>query len=154
MNPHEQEKLEHLVSQALRHLPARRAPSSLESRVAAEIARRAARPWWRKSFVHWPLPARAVFVIASAAVVRLAFTGLGWFSSSVDTTHVKSTVAADLHWIVVARNLVDAVNHTAAAILGSVSPVWLYGGITLILALYLALFGLGAAAYRTLYANR
>jgi hypothetical protein len=37
--------------------------------------------------------------------------------------------------------------------LGSIPPLWLYGGAATIVALYLALFGLGAATYRTLTAS-
>ena len=33
-------------------------------------------------------------------------------------------------------------------------PLWLYGSIALVATLYTALFGLGAAAYRTLYVQR
>lgn len=36
----------------------------------------------------------------------------------------------------------------------SLPPLWLYGGLALVGAMYVALFGLGAAAYRTLSVNR
>ena len=34
----------------------------------AELARRAALPWWRKSFAHWPMAARAAFVVLGAGI--------------------------------------------------------------------------------------
>ncbi len=154
MNPQDQQRLERLVSSALRDLPPRRAPSSLEMRVQAEIARRAALPWWRKSFVSWPLPARAVFVIASLGLIKLAFDVFGWASSSVNTAPVKMAVASDLHWLQVAHSFLQTLNETFGAVLGTIPSLWLYGGIAVVIALYLALFGLGAAAYRTLYASR
>lgn len=154
MNPQEQQKLERLVNNALRDLPARRAPSSLELRVKAEISRRAALPWWRKSFAYWPAPARGAFVTVSIAVVALAFFGLSKLSGSGALQPVQSRIATDLHWVQVARALLDTATHAAEAIIGSISPLWLYGGAAVVVCLYLALFGLGAAAYRTLYSAR
>jgi hypothetical protein len=39
----------------------------------------------------------------------------------------------------------------AALLLRVIPPLWLYGGLSLGILLYVVLFGLGAAAYRTLY---
>jgi hypothetical protein len=44
--------------------------------------------------------------------------------------------------------------NTCGAILRSIPLLWLYVGAAAIAALYATLFGLGAAAYRTLYAGR
>jgi len=63
------DSLEREVSRALREVPLRRAPPSLESRVLAEIGRRAALPWWRRSFARWPRPARAGFTVTCGALV-------------------------------------------------------------------------------------
>ena len=70
-----QEQLERLVDELLRDQPLRHAPNTLEAHVFAEIARRAALPWWRKSFTHWPLLARVAFLIASYGFVRLTLLG-------------------------------------------------------------------------------
>jgi hypothetical protein len=48
----------------------------------------------------------------------------------------------------------ETIVHSATAVVGSISPLWLYGGAALVVGMYVALFGLGAAAYRTLYASR
>jgi hypothetical protein len=68
--------LETLVGRVLKETPVRRAPSSLESRVLREIGRRAALPWWRRSFSRWPRIARAGFtlVCGSVAAAVLAAT--------------------------------------------------------------------------------
>jgi hypothetical protein len=39
----------------------------------------------------------------------------------------------------------------AALLVRVIPPLWLYGGLGLGILLYVMLFGLGAAAYRTLY---
>ena len=70
------EALERLLDRALHELPSRRAPPTLESRVIRELDRRAALPWWRRSFAHWPLLARAGFLVIGAALIRLG-SGIG-----------------------------------------------------------------------------
>ncbi len=154
MNPQDQQKLEHLVTSALRDLPSRRAPRDLESRVLAEISRRAALPWWRKSFAHWPLAARGLFISFSTAIIFLLVSASGWISAGSATNQLRTAFATELHWLRVARALFESGSRSAEAILGSISPLWLYGAAATVVALYIALFGLGAAAYRTLYANR
>jgi hypothetical protein len=47
----------------------------LEARVYCEIERRAALPWWRLSFAHWPLFARAAFLVMSGVLIGAAFVG-------------------------------------------------------------------------------
>jgi hypothetical protein len=135
------DSLEGLLERTVHELPLRRAPPTLESRVLCELQRRAALPWWRRSFAHWPLPARAVFVVICGALIRLAFLGGG----------AAVAGALSLSWareigVLMASggNLVTLLAHTL--------PVnWLYDGIAACAVLYAVLFGLGAAVYRTLY---
>lgn len=154
MNPNDHRKLEHFVSEAFRDLPARRAPSSLELRVQAEIARRAALPWWRKSFLSWPLAARAAFVVVCGLVVRFVLMAIASPSAVSATAQVKARVQSDFVWLDAARALLTALVHSVEAICSAIPALWLYGGAAVFIALYIALFGLGAAAYRTLYASR
>ena len=149
-SPESEQNLERFVSAALRDLPARRAPRSLESRVRAELERRAALPWWRKSFAHWPVAARGVFVVASAALA----TVFVWALAGLDTTQVVDAVAADFAWVATARGIAESIANFGLIVIRGIAPVWLYGGAIAFVALYAALFGLGTAAYRTLYANR
>ena len=70
------EKLEQLVDSLARAQPARRAPVCLQARVFAQIASQQVQlPWWRKGFAHWPLAARAMFLVASYGFIRLAIRG-------------------------------------------------------------------------------
>ncbi len=153
MTPQENEKLERLVQQAVRNLPARRAPSTLESRVRTEIARRAALPWWRKSFTYWPNPARAAFAVVCAALIKVVFVTAGWFAAGFDPAPLKAAFGPELHWAEIAIGCGQTVLAASSALLSSVPTLWIYGAGALIAALYIALFGLGAAAYRTLYAS-
>ena len=123
------EKLEQLVGSLARAQPPRRAPVSLQTRVFAQIASGQVHlPWWRKGFAHWPLAARALFLIASYGFIRLAIAGV--------------------------VSVVDFVRSSSVYFLHAIPPIWLYGGAAFGFALYLMLFGLGTFAYRTLYVQR
>jgi hypothetical protein len=141
--------LEKLIDRVCREQPALRAPSTLSARVIAEIERRAALPWWRQSFTHWPMPARAAFVAACAA--------LTWASLSAPMARVLSTVNEPLAWAFQAGASVSLINtvfgRLGANLASSVSPLWLYGTVLGVCGLYVLLAGLCAATYRTLYIN-
>jgi hypothetical protein len=143
------DELERRLDHALRELPLLRAPATLESRVLSELERRAALPWWRRSFAHWPLPARAVFLLIGAALIRLAFVG-----GSIAVTAVSSlqqSGAPPLTWMRQAEVLMTSAANLAALLVNMVPPLWLYAGFAVCALLYAALFGLGAAVYHALY---
>ena len=139
MTPHEShEALARLLDRTLHELPLRRAPLTLESRVLGELERRAALPWWRRSFAYWPPLARAAFLVICGALIRLAFLG---GTTAVAGVRSLSWVGVLTAW---AGNLAALLAHTAP-------PTWAYEGIAVCAVLYAVLFGLGAAVYRTLY---
>ena len=126
MSPHEpDEALQRWLDRTLRELPLRRAPGTLEARVFNELKRQAALPWWRRSFMHWPAPARIVFLVICGALAALVFVG-----GAAAVASLRSLLARAL-------------------------PVtWLYQGVAVCAVLYAVLFGLGAAVYRTLYLHQ
>lgn len=158
MNPSDhdprEQKLERFIHQTLRELPARRAPGSLEQRVLAELSRRAALPWWRKSFVHWPLAARAAFLVGCIGVVKLALMGAVWVMAGFDTTQYREAFAQQLAWMDSGLVVVHAIGGFFEIIARNIPPLWLYGGLAFLATMYVALFGLGAAAYKALQAHR
>jgi hypothetical protein len=149
-NPMDKEQgLERAVDQALKGLPLRRAPSTLESRVINELQRRAALPWWRVSFAHWPAAPRVAFVITCIALV--AATILGGVSAFVGVGSLNEMAALALSWAHPFLAVLSSAGGVTALLVHIIPPLWLYGGMALGIVLYVALFGLGAAAYRTLY---
>jgi hypothetical protein len=133
--------LERVFDRVVRELPLRRAPASLESRVFRELERRAALPWWRRSFTHWPLAARAAFLLICGASAGLAMTG-------------GATAVADFRSLGWAREIgaLMASGGNLLTLLARIAPpLWLYEGIAVCGVLYAVLFGLGAVLYRTLY---
>jgi hypothetical protein len=147
MKPEHQDRLEKLVHRALRAQPLVRAPRSLESRVFAEIERRAALPWWRKSFSSWPIAARLAFLVASVGFVKLGLDAAFWLVSPFGTTTSPLDLPPEMSWI---QTVVAALAITVR----SLPPTWLYGAIALLAITYAALFGVGATVYRTLHAAR
>jgi hypothetical protein len=140
-DPVERDSVERLLDRTLRELPLRRAPPTLESRVRGELARRAALPWWRLSFAHWPPPARAAFLLICAVLIWLAFLGGAAAAAEV----------LSLSWARQAGMFAMSLGTLAATIARISPPAWLYQGLAVCGVLYAVLFGLGAVVYRTLY---
>ncbi len=145
----EEQGLERLLERTLRGLPLREAPPSLEAQVFAELRRRAALPWWRRSFAHWPQFARAGFLATCLALVGLAFLEGAWAVARL--TALNASGVPPMSWARQALGALAGAGKLAALIVGAVPPGWLYAGIAVSAALYAALFGLGAVAYRTLF---
>jgi hypothetical protein len=133
--------LERLLDGALRDLPLRRAPPALESRVVLELQRRAALPWWRRSFGHWPVPARAAFFAMCMTLGWAAFVGGALAVAGVNS----------LSWARRIAMVMGSAGNLATSLAHIVPPQWLYDGIAVGAVLYAVLFGLGAAVYRALY---
>jgi hypothetical protein len=147
------EQLERLIDQALEDQPVRRAPTTLGERVWAEIGRRAALPWWRRGFAHWPAGARIAFVLVLLALVGLllAFTG----PATDDAVNAVRSGLGDLagNWPATLRALVVAAQELAGLVARALPTAWVYGIAAVVAALYVTCFGLGAATYRLLHAR-
>ena len=152
--PDRHEKLERLVHRTLREIPARRAPASLEARVLAELTRRAALPWWRQSFVHWPVPARAAFIVFSAGIVKLVLMASVWAMAGFDAAQFSAAFAQPVNWMESGLTVVNAIGGFFDILFRNIPPLWLYGGLAFLATMYATLFGLGAAAYKALYVQR
>ncbi len=148
-NPNEQRdrQLERFVDKALRDQPLRRAPADLESKVMAEIARRAAAPWWQGSFSSWPVAARLLFIIGSAGLITLVLKASALIIDPINPGARGAALFADVAWI-------PSLVMTIGEVFRDLPSLWVYGGAAILGALYLTLFGVSAAAYRTLYAAR
>jgi hypothetical protein len=151
MSKHQEseDKLERLLNDALRELPLRRAPDAFQSRVLSELTRREALPWWRRSFAHWPAGGRAVFVAVCMALI--GSTLMGGFFALVGERSLNQLGALLLSWVQPALAVTSSAAGLAALLVRVIPPPWLYGGLAVGAMLYVILFGLGAAAYRTLY---
>lgn len=146
--------IERLVDQILKSQPPRRAPATLQARVLAAIEQRAALPWWRNSFLYWPLPARMLFIFGCLGLVKLAMSGVLLLIRGIHSQPVVDSIAKPLSWAETGADLLSKTVGLASVVVNAVPTHWLYAGIGLAVALYLALLALGATAYRTLYVNK
>jgi len=140
--------LEVLVHRTLRARPLRRAPRTLEPRVLAELARRAALPWWHKSFAFWPAPVRAAFFVLSAIAAAALVVGIYLVSASA-SQQLANELAGRFGWLAFVRQLLATGADTLVVVARSIPSLWLLGGAALFAAAYAALIGVGAVAYRT-----
>ena len=153
-SPDRDEQLEQLVHRTLRDLPARRAPRSLEQRVLVELARRAALPWWRKSFAHWPIAARAGFIVLCTGTAKLMLMAAVWVMAGFDAAQYREAFAPQFAWMERGFAVVHALGNAFEIVSRNIPALWVYAALGFLGLMYVALFGLGAAAYKTLYARR
>ena len=138
----------------LRGLPNRKAPSGFEARVLAEITRRAALPWWKKSFAHWPSAVRVAFLGLSVLAAVLLVAGIVTFGNSSGAHALTGSLANARNWFYLARDLTVSAKERASFLVGSVPSLWLYGGAALLAMSYATLAAFGALTYRVLSTSR
>lgn len=153
-SPDHHEKLERALHQTLRTLPPRRAPRTLESRVLAELERRAALPWWRQSYAKWPLPARALFLLASVGLIKVTIMLVVWVMVGLDSAAYSEAISTRFAWVDTSLALGRSLMESCQLVFHRIPTYWLYASVGFVATMYFTLFGLGAAAYRTLYASQ
>jgi hypothetical protein len=136
------EQLERLISHALRNAPPKAAPASLERRVLQALSRRSSESWWRKDFAQWPVLARLAFFGAGAGLLYLTLGAPLWLLESS-----RGALPAEISWL---QSLMQIVR----VVISHLPSVFVFGGLAALVMLYATLFGVGAVAYRTLFANR
>ena len=141
-------KAERILDELLRGLPLRRAPAALEFRVCRELERRAARPWWFRGFSQWPASARVCFVAICSGIVGVSVGDGAWMMLA---RTFGTIAAAPLSWTHTTVAAARSACEVAALLVRVIPAAWIYGALTAGVALYMALFGLSAAAYRALY---
>jgi hypothetical protein len=154
MSTHDPEKLEAAIHRALRSVPDRKAPASLQTRVFAELNRRAALPWWRKSFAYWPVAIRVAFFVGTALAAALVVSGLIALLRNTGASQDLAGVEQRFAWLGVARDYVASVEVNVRHVIALIPPLWLYGAIGTVLLCYASLAAIGAATYRALSLGR
>ncbi|NBQ57392.1 MAG: hypothetical protein EBU32_03175 [Opitutaceae bacterium] len=144
---------ESFFTRVLRDQPPRRAPAALESRVRAELARRATLPWWQQSYAFWPAPIRIAFLVASAVVAAALVVGASVFFQG-PAHHFAARFAAQFSGVARAADGIVVSFSTALTLWRALPPLWVYGGLAILGTAYGLLIGVGAAAYRTINVPR
>ncbi len=147
------EQLEQFIHTTIRSLPNRRAPGTLEARVLAEVERRATIAWYHKSWSYWPTPVRAAFMVVGSVVAGAAVIGFYLLSQGAAVGAVTQEVATGFGWVTRLTGAVTWTMNFGYQLISGIPPLWLYGGVAFIAAMYATFVGLGTAAYRYLYRN-
>lgn len=146
MKPSPESELERLIDRTLRDLPPLRAPSSLSGRVRAELERRAALPWWRRSFRDWPRVARSLFVLVAAASAWAVPAALAWAGG-------RGRTAAPLPLAETAGALGRVLGEALVLVWQQIPVAWVQAVLVGTALLAAGCFGLGVAGYRVLRAE-
>lgn len=153
MNPNP-DNLEKAVHETLRGLPGRKAPSTLESRVLAEITRRQSLPWWKRSWAFWPTPVRWTFLVFSAALCGLLIAAGAAVFDAGSAQRFGNFFAQPLSAFSAVLSALQAISHACRDIIRLIPPLWLYGALAAVSLLYSIVFLVGATAYRVLWQSR
>jgi len=145
------ESLEQLVHRELRALPVRRAPQTLEHRVLAALEQRQAIAWWHKSWSYWPTGVKAVFAAFATIFAGTAIASTYSLLAGVETATVAAQAGERLGLLLKLYHAGVWTFQFGAELFNRIPALWLYGGLAFVGLMYVTLFGLGAAAYRTLY---
>lgn len=133
---------EEFLSRLLRGQPQRRAPVTLEARVLAAIQAEQVAPANASTsqkalrahgFRQWSLAARIGFLGTALGAAFIALKGFGWLANDMQSSLIATV---------------------GRAVIQQIPGIWLYAAGTVVAMLYLMFFGLGALAYRTLFAPR
>ncbi len=148
------QSLEERIHQTLRALPEQTAPVTLEQRVLAALARRAALPWWRRSYVQWPLAVQAAFLLISVATLG-ALIDLGMLAGrSEAVAALADAVTRRFEWVGVVRWLGSALAQAGGSVANAIPPLWIYAVLAVLAICYAALLSVGAVAYRAFLPRR
>jgi hypothetical protein len=158
LNTEDQARLEKLIAAGLTQQPPLKAPASLQMRVFAEIARRAALPWYHRSFRHWPMVMQVGFVCTALATVVLARSVILWSHPVHAASELAAPVSGGLTFLQSLGSAWSAMGSmfgaTGNALLHRIPGFWLVVGIGVAFAMYAMLAGIGVAVYRTLDSGR
>ena len=148
--PPDERQLEQFIGALLGQQPLRQAPTTLEHRVLRELALRASRPWWLQGFSRWPWAARVLFLPLGLGLVQLSFLTTARLVALWQTLRLSAPASSAQSGLQTLGNLSLAVQSLGNMVAREIPQVWIYGGAGLALLVYAAMFGLGAAAFRTL----
>ena len=151
--PDSEEKLAKLIGYHLRQLPAPKAPRSLAPRILEAIAARQNRPWWQKSWFHWPRYFQTLFVLVTLTAVAFA----GWYSTALDPdvflNHLREVVLSQFDFAKPVVTLVVALGNALVSVARAAGQTFWMAAISVVVVIYLACVGLGTLCYRLAFSN-
>lgn len=148
-SPDTNDRADRALTRLVQNLPLRPAPATLESRVMQRLQGQRTIAWWRRGFAHWPATARVLFVGTCMAIMGLSLLDTRW--SMLGEGVLQRAFRVTLSWTYPAAGAIAPAFDMGGWIAHALSSSWFYTLAAVAALLYAALFGLGIAAYRTLY---
>jgi len=147
MSDYEQQLAERIDCE-LKALPELQAPPALTGRILAAVTRRAALPWYRRSWQAWPAPVQT----ASVTVLLALGGGLCWgvfaLARALAAAPAIQNLAASAAGLRVIWRTLGVLGDAAILCCRHVGPVALAGVLAALFLVYAACIGLGTLSLR------
>jgi len=154
MNPEYEKQLEARIDRELKELGELPAPRAFASRVLGAIERRAALPWYRRSWQTWP----AAWQWTSLAVLLVMFGGLCWggweLTRSATVTAGAPEVAGRFAGLGVFWRTLNALGSAVSVVVQGLGTGYIAGGVLALFLAYVSCIGLGTVYVRLAMARR
>jgi len=154
MSPDYEKRLEHAIERELKALQELPAPASLISRVMSALERQATLPWYRRSWVMWPVGLRAVslgLLVAMFGGVCFAswkITQMQGFLTMVDHVNLWSSSANTL-W-----SALNSVLSVGVLLIKKLGTAFIVAGLLSVAMGYAMCIGLGTVYVRLALGRR
>jgi len=149
-----EKQLESAIEQELRELPVLKASTNLTQRVMAEIARRAALPWYRQSWSHWPWPAQLAALVGSLALVGGLCYGTWYLPQTAVFAAVSQRVGGVTMQFGVLWNFVNVLFSAAVAVVKHLGLGFIIAAAVVAAVGYAVCVGVGTLYVRLAFARR
>jgi hypothetical protein len=152
MNDVNERKLAEQIHRELHQLPNLKAPNTLGARVLAAIAARQEAPWWKTSWINWPVSMKLAFlVVGIAAVAGLVFAGAAVPQFSVLAAPIMESVDGMLAPLKPYFDAADRLAGYVGLTFGAAGPNLPWYLATLVGVGYATCIGLGTVGYRLVF---
>lgn len=153
MRPTPESELEQVIDRELRQLPNLRAPGDLVSGVMRLVVEREGRPWWQKSFVHWPWAARYAFLALTTGGLALGVYFTWGLGTGLPFQALSDEVAVFTSRFETIRSIAGSLGGALVALARSAGP-WLPWTVAAVVGMsYLTTLAVGTYCYRLVSAK-
>lgn len=148
--PHRPERDGRDINRLLHRLPIHRAPPDFFASVLAAVAAHAARPWYHRPWLRWPVHWQVLSFLAAGALITAGFWGAGAGFDAVtampgfSSIRASTAVFASTAWTLAQAMILATLNLPA---------IWLGTLACIFGAAWMSCLGLGTACWKLARAN-
>lgn len=149
MQTPENPNLEEFIDRKLKALPPKAAPANLVTNVMNEIARRAALPWYKQSFAHWPKFYQNLFLVTASTTLAALF----WFALPLTAQLSLSSLVSKVEWLAWIPKVFEGLSSAVVIAGKTVSLEWIIGALGALALFYAWCIAAGVALFRVAQRN-